>query len=65
MRVRVPFHIIDIIDIAVDQQVFCVIDDREPKYCVCVCVCVCVPRVMMRDEYVLILVVVKGRKEGE
>jgi len=38
VRLRVRFHVIDII---VDQQVFSVILDREPKYCV-MCVCVCV-----------------------
>jgi hypothetical protein len=71
MRLRVRFHSTDIIEIVVDQQGFSVIHDREPEYFVCVCVfvrgCVCAraPRVMMGGEFVLILVVVKGRKEDE
>jgi hypothetical protein len=65
MRLRVHFHLTGIIEILADQQGFSVIHDREAEYCVCLCVRVCVPRVMMRGEFVLILVVVKGRKEEE
>jgi hypothetical protein len=67
MRLRVPFHLTVMIDIVVDQQGFSLIHDREPKYYVCVCARARArePRLMMRGEYVLILVVVKGRKEGE
>ena len=63
MRLGVRFHLTGIIEIVVDQQVFSLINDREPEYCVCVCVCVCVPQVMMRGEFVLILTGVKCRKE--